>query len=245
MAKRKRKSPPGIPEWVVTFGDLMSLLLVFFVLLAAFSDMKKPQEFQDLVKSLQQAFGITGGGGTSPDPESPFRSLPRILENLQLQPLIRPAPRQEPTLTRAPKTNNPRLREGDRFYLGSAIIFAPGSARIDAEQQQELALAATVLKGKNHKIELRGHADETDLETKGDSDPRGDVEYLHDLSYERAMAVAEFLADKQGLGWPRMRIMALGASEPFDPASSLTAPVSNRRVNVIQTELYVQDFQPR
>ena len=38
MAKRRKKpEAPGVPEWVVTYGDMMTLLLCFFVLLQAFS----------------------------------------------------------------------------------------------------------------------------------------------------------------------------------------------------------------
>ncbi len=36
MAKKKAANNPGIPEWVLTYGDLMSLLLCFFILLSAF-----------------------------------------------------------------------------------------------------------------------------------------------------------------------------------------------------------------
>ncbi len=245
MAKKKCKCPEGIPEWVVTFGDMMSLLLTFFILLAAFSELKKPREFQDLLKSLQVAFGITGGGGTSPDPESPFRSLPRILEDLQLQPMVRPAQQPDPSITKSPKTNNPRLREGDRYVLTSPVIFAPGSDRIESQYQGNLAVAAGQLKGKNHKVEIRGHADKSDLESKGSQNQKDSVTYLQDLSYRRAIAVADFLINKQGLDRARIRIMALADTEPHDPSTTLAAPVSNRRVDVIQTELYLQDFQPK
>ncbi len=39
--KRPKKQPPGVPEWVVTFGDMMALLLCFFILLQMFSELKK------------------------------------------------------------------------------------------------------------------------------------------------------------------------------------------------------------
>ncbi|MBT3196819.1 MAG: type VI secretion system protein TssL, partial [Gammaproteobacteria bacterium] len=39
----EKKCPPGLPAWLATFGDLMSLLLCFFVLLLSFAtiDAKK------------------------------------------------------------------------------------------------------------------------------------------------------------------------------------------------------------
>ena len=38
MALKKKEAPAGAPEWVLTYGDMMSLLLCFFILLAPFAD---------------------------------------------------------------------------------------------------------------------------------------------------------------------------------------------------------------
>lgn len=47
----------GAPAWVMTFADLMSLLMCFFVLLLAFSEMDV-QKFKTLSGSMKQAFGV-------------------------------------------------------------------------------------------------------------------------------------------------------------------------------------------
>jgi chemotaxis protein MotB len=51
------KCQPGIPAWVMTFADLMSLLLAFFVLLFSFSEMDK-NVYKELAGSLKDAFGV-------------------------------------------------------------------------------------------------------------------------------------------------------------------------------------------
>ena len=51
------KIDPGAPKWVVTFGDLMSLLLCFFVLLLSFSEMDR-QKYKQVAGSLEKAFGV-------------------------------------------------------------------------------------------------------------------------------------------------------------------------------------------
>ncbi|MDO3386768.1 flagellar motor protein MotB [Gilvimarinus sp. SDUM040013] len=48
---------PGLPAWLATFGDLMSLLMCFFVLLLSFSEMDA-MKFRRLAGSLAQAFGV-------------------------------------------------------------------------------------------------------------------------------------------------------------------------------------------
>ena len=53
----KQKCPTGIPPWVLTFADLMSLLLAFFVLLFSFSEMDKAK-YKQVAGSMKDAFGI-------------------------------------------------------------------------------------------------------------------------------------------------------------------------------------------
>ena len=49
--------PDGIPAWVMTFSDLMSLLLAFFVLLFSFSEMDK-NVYKEMAGSMKDAFGV-------------------------------------------------------------------------------------------------------------------------------------------------------------------------------------------
>jgi len=49
--------PPGLPGWLATFGDLMSLLMCFFVLLLSFSEMDV-LKFKQLAGSMREAFGV-------------------------------------------------------------------------------------------------------------------------------------------------------------------------------------------
>lgn len=53
----EKKCPPGLPAWLATFGDLMSLLLCFFVLLLSFAtiDAKKMKK---VVAGMDKAFGV-------------------------------------------------------------------------------------------------------------------------------------------------------------------------------------------
>lgn len=53
MAEQK----PSVPGWVVTFADLMSLLLAFFVLLFSFSEMDS-HKYKQIAGSMQEAFGV-------------------------------------------------------------------------------------------------------------------------------------------------------------------------------------------
>ncbi len=65
MAKRKEEMPaPGAPAWTATFGDLMNLLLCFFVMLFAMSTVDS-EKFKAIAESFSKTFSIFDGGATS------------------------------------------------------------------------------------------------------------------------------------------------------------------------------------
>jgi chemotaxis protein MotB len=53
----KKKQGTGAPAWVMTFADLMSLLMCFFVLLLSFSEMDV-SKYKQLAGSMANAFGV-------------------------------------------------------------------------------------------------------------------------------------------------------------------------------------------
>ncbi|WP_026515398.1 OmpA/MotB family protein [Butyrivibrio sp. LB2008] len=61
MAKKAEEVKPGAPAWTSTFGDLMNLLLCFFVLLFSMSTMDAAK-FEEVAASFSSAFGFFSGG---------------------------------------------------------------------------------------------------------------------------------------------------------------------------------------
>ena len=61
MAKKPEEIKPGLPAWQGTFGDLMNLLLCFFVLLFSMATMDAAK-FEEVAASFSTAFGIFDGG---------------------------------------------------------------------------------------------------------------------------------------------------------------------------------------
>jgi chemotaxis protein MotB len=49
--------PPSVPEWTVTFADLMALLLTFFVMLLSMSEFKNSSKFRNVAESMERRFG--------------------------------------------------------------------------------------------------------------------------------------------------------------------------------------------
>ena len=75
-AKPRKEAPKGAPEWMVTYGDIMTLLLCFFVIIVSMSEIKEDQRFQKVMESLRKAFGgYEGSVGTAPVDTPPANSL--------------------------------------------------------------------------------------------------------------------------------------------------------------------------
>ena len=91
MDELPEEEKPGIPAWVVTFADLMSLLMCFFVLLLSFSEIDA-QKFKQIAGELSKAFGVQRDvpvleipKGTSPifDTFSPAPPEPTVVNEVK------------------------------------------------------------------------------------------------------------------------------------------------------------------
>jgi chemotaxis protein MotB len=240
MAKRPTKQSASVPEWIVTFGDMMSLLLCFFILLAAFSEIKKDEEFQRVITAVNEAFGYSGGVGFMPVDDPPLRSMIQILEALAVKNL------KEPDISESPdkaiegrQTRVSQVRDGLMFTIGGALTFDPGSAELKPGMKAELSRIARILRGRDNKIEVRGHAAKKVLP------PGSAFKDLRDLSYARAKAVAEYLMHEGAIPAERFVVDARGDTEPQAPRKySDDAQGDNRRVEIVMTEVTVEQLSP-
>jgi len=85
------KCPEGIPAWVMTFADLMTLLMCFFVLLLSFSEMDQ-SKYKKIAGSMQFAFGVQNKIKTKDPPKgtsiiarefSPGKPEPTLIKRVE------------------------------------------------------------------------------------------------------------------------------------------------------------------
>lgn len=242
MARRHKCPPTGAPEWVLTYGDMMSLLLVFFIMIVSLSEIKKEDQYRAIVQEVKKAFGMEGGGGRMPTKDDPELTLIQRLEALQL----RNSPESERSQTDDPGVEGTQaavtaVRKGMLFVVGGPILFEPGSAELSDRSRTTLNRVAELVGGYNNKIEIRGHAASMEL-----SDAGGRYADLWDLSYARAKAVADYLMLPQvGVDPDRLRVIANADREPQKlRAYTESSQQPNRRVEVVVSEELVEDHQP-
>ena len=240
MAYKKCKCPPeGAPQWVMTFGDMMSLLLTFFVLLLSLSEVKKESEFRAVVKEVKKAFGIHGGGGKVPTPDDPALSFIDRIESLQKVSRRHPQPSQVPDPGMQGKRQQvTTVRQKLTQITGGRLVFEPGLTRLTETHRKKLIQLATQIRGFNTKIHVNGHADTAEI-----FDPK-QFENIQDLSYRRARVVGDFLISKECRIRPqRIKLIAKGDSEKVKWAIyQPTQLQSNRRVEIQVSNMLVDEL---
>ena len=126
----KHKCPDGLPEWLLTFGDLMSILVVFFVLLISFS-IQDTEKLQIVAGSVKDAFGIrqeqqrAGVVERDGNPERDFvkrLSLKQNEDNTEFA-----TERNDQNESQGPNANTFKIpsntvEEADRFSLAAATL---------------------------------------------------------------------------------------------------------------------------
>ena len=152
MGKKCKCPPPGAPEWVLTYGDLMSLLLTFFILLVAMSEIKKEEKFQMVVTQVIESFGTFGGGAQIPSQTDPQLSMLERLENL----MLRKSPERNESNTKEQGVDGrdpmvTKVREGMLFAEGGRVTFEPGSAQLSHTAKDQLRQVADLIRGYKNK----------------------------------------------------------------------------------------------
>lgn len=240
MPKRRKPEAPGVPEWVVTFGDMMSLLLCFFILLAAFSELKKEHQYQRVITAVKEAFGYSGGVGVMPTDDPPLQSMIELLETIASKSMKdRKVSQSQDRGVKGKQTKVSKVHEGMQFTIGGNMTFEPASAELKEEAKTELLRIAQLLQGRNNKISIRGHAARQRLP---EGSPYAD---LRDLSYYRAKAVSTFLIEEAGMREDQLIVDARADSEPLElQRYDAESQAENRRVEIIMTEALVSDYNP-
>ena len=235
--KRSKKKMESVPLWMMTFGDLNSLMMVFFILLFALSSMAAtsgPEALREQLRLISESFrGRRSAGGRS--------SGPGASEGVPLS---------------GPAGSRPRVaapEPGTRITIGGNAFFDEGSFELREDARARVREILRQVRGYANTVEIVGHASTE----PGDAvvplpDGRGGVAIrpfdpgnpAHAgradrrlLSSLRAEEVARFLTESDsaapGIPPSRIRVVALGehAGLPdVDPLKDPSRLAENRRV---------------
>lgn len=210
---------------MVTYGDLMSLLLTFFVLLLSFSTISE-EDFQEALLSLQGALGVLPDQLTyvqvNPQPR-PTRPSHKSIEEL-----ARKMRRKLQVMGKLEEVKVEFDQEGGlNIRLPSEILFESGQPELRQEAYGVLDDMAVLFNEMPEAIfEVRGHTDNRPVSGQGEFRDN------HALSVARADIVARYLSQEGGIDLNRFEITGSGAGQPIAPNSTVEGREANRRVEI-------------
>lgn len=254
----KQESSGG---WIVTFADLMSLLLTFFILLLSFSKMDL-HKYEMMAKSLASSFGVSfvqGGGNVggsiifaeSPPPSEPEPEPP--IDESEFEPEFEEPEvelLEEPQSTPEPKQIDPnieRLTESLVDQLEEEILSNALSVSYDADKVVvRFSEATTFPSGSDElkdemfpileKIENVLSSCQGDITVSGYTDdlPVNSSRYRSnwDLSAARAVSVVHQLIFNNKLDVNRVIAAGRAETNPLAPNDSPENRAKNRRVEI-------------
>ena len=246
MSRRKKPILAGAPMWMVTFADLMAILVTFFVLLLSFSEIdaikikavsdEMTRTFRGNVVGVSQDSAVIGQS-TAVSPVTRFIELPisrssetsmtldTLSNDLEIQSVLVELSRLTDTL--GVSNDVEVVREGSAItaHLGSKQAFLSGSAVIRPEFMPVLDRMARILATTNGRVRVTGHTDDI---------PIASDRYRSNwaLSADRAVAVAHVLMERGGIGRQRLAVEGHADNRPRMPNVSDENRALNRRVDI-------------
>jgi len=179
----KKREPAGIPAWMVTFGDMMSLLLCFFIMLFALSIIT-PVRFQALVDTLQQDF--TGYAGSARERARATQTTTTVTDSDARSRRISALAGGQPTPGPPGEHTDIHtiLLDGETIR-GGLIRFELGSSELTDQARWELRTILPALRGSPQQIEIRGYV--------APDEGGGMYQRETDLAFYRALSVVDYL----------------------------------------------------
>ncbi|MBG0775093.1 MAG: OmpA family protein [Desulfovibrionaceae bacterium] len=239
MAKKNQSPPPpppkkcdadcpeGLPEWMATFSDMVTLLLCFFILLLSFAK-QDINTFKTLMGSVKDAFGVQIKRKDAPyaafSPTNYERKDVELSQQnkqilglvLQLKNVL-----DDPKLKKVTKVTADD--DGVVLRVDMSEMFDPGSAHLKPSAEAIFARVIKILKEYNFNVVVRGHTDDQ---------PPNNAQYPTnwELSSARAAAALRYVMEHGEIPPTRLKAVGYADSQPLLPNTSDKNREANRRM---------------
>lgn len=228
--KKEEERKAGAPEWMATYADTVTLLLCFFVLLFASSNVDS-QKYKAIVHSLSGALGVLDSGTT-----------------ISLEPLISNYPSDNPTdapteseelsemqeeiqkiLEDSKLSGQVKLQVNERGLLIrflENVLFDSGKANLKPQAMEIIDKVSEILKETPKRVIVEGHTDNIPISTSK-------FPSNWELSTTRAVNVVKYMIDQNGIDAVRLSAAGYADQHPINENNSIEGRRNNRRVDMV------------
>lgn len=243
----------GMERWLITYADLITLLLAFFVIMYAMSNVDATK-YETMAKSLKLALGLEKAGqglvpsmsGQSPGNDSTVSlkgndKKKKTVEQQKVDSLVDMKQAQE---AREYSFMIKRIKEyteeknivhnlsattdgrGLVLNLSDTMLFESGKADLSPRAKEILDALADIILDSDKHIKVEGHTDNVPI--KNERYPSN-----WQLSTDRATNVIMYWIEKYPEASDRLSAGGYGEHRPIAPNDTVEGRAKNRRVNII------------
>jgi len=230
---------------LVTFSDMMTLLLTFFVLLLSMATLRDERKEQLALGSVQETFGMG-------------KQTMSVLGNEETKIMLEPGPMTD----KKPKELTPIKKKlwedetedlefmSNKFVqiisIHSDLLFAPGETELSEKGKKKLAQIAPYFNELSYPVLLSGHTsimlgEEKDRMFTSSSGSHTNPSWK--ISLYRVLSVYKYLLD-QGVKPNRLRVEAFGKYKPRYSNKDREGRKKNRRVDIILDKRNYEEHIP-
>lgn len=208
--------------WAVTYGDLMSYLMIFFLILFSFGITKKGKggsdvenkKYQSSLVNIQKIFG------GKPSSEELERAEARVKEESMASNLQGEMARKKMAGDATVETGEKKIR----LVLGSGVLFDSGKAGLKPAALEMLNTVTEQLLTVPNQVVVEGHTD--NVPVRG-----GPYGSNWELSMARAYAVLRFF-EQHGVPSSRLAGIGYGEHRPLGDNRTADERAKNRRIEI-------------
>ncbi|MEF2146511.1 MAG: OmpA family protein [Desulfovibrionaceae bacterium] len=228
-AKKKQKCPP-LALWLVTFSDLVTLLLTFFVLLLTMSSMDQSFITRVTVQPLDLGpMESKGAGRISIRMEEVLEMIEEPWEALdklnRIKDLLYPNEMLPDDISRSTLDENLTVlarEDGVALVLTDKLLFPQGGTELDETARLLLAQIVPMIGYLNEPVRIATYTDDREVP----------ADRLYALSVDRALAVVAFFVES-GLRNEQFSLAAYGPTQPIFSNDTPEGRAKNRRIEIL------------
>lgn len=232
MRRKKEGEHDNLERWLLTYSDLITLLLGLFVILYASSqvDMNK---FRQMVSAFENVFG-GGASGAMPGSTGMMSApAPSNAANTAAQQMER---KVESTIGTSLKKSGAIITYSERgvtIHFLEKFMFDVGKADIKPGALPVLDTLGSFLEEIPNEIRIEGHTDNTPIRT---------VQFQSNwhLSVARALNVGYYLLQHYKIRPEKVSIIGYGEYHPIVPNDTPQHKAENRRVDIVILNNYAK-----
>jgi chemotaxis protein MotB len=236
--KRDEGGTLGAPAYMLTYGDMVTLLLCFFVMLLTMATLQ-PQKVQMILSAFSGAVGVFERGPSITEEQmmsmgirvgKTFRGVPTIMtgkEAFEGRRREQIGARLQLVLSHEYRRGGVFVRHDERgiiVQLTDKVLFEPDSARVKESAKPLLRRIARILEGVPNHVRVEGHTDNI---------PPRRFSSNWELSALRAVNILRFLEAEAPSLSLRISCAGYGSRRPVVPNNTPANRAKNRRVDVV------------